>query len=319
MEKSGPNIMIVDDKPANLLSLEALMESSDFEEITCCNIVKASSGNEALRLALMDDYAVILLDVQMPGMDGFETAEYLRTNSKTKHIPIVFVTALSKEDKHVFKGYESGAVDYLFKPIEPMILLSKVRIFSELYQYKATIRRQVKELEKARGALKIQAAHDSLTGILNRGAIMERLDEELSRCMREKNSLSVAMFDIDHFKKVNDSYGHQSGDLVLKECVNRIASGLRQYDILGRYGGEEFMIIIPGASLEQARGVCERIRKFIADGEMRTLEAKVSITASLGVATTDGKVDAESLLKAADRALYKAKDRGRNRVEFELC
>ncbi len=144
------NILIVDDRPENLLSMESLIESPEL------NIVRASSGNESLGLMLDYEFAIVLLDVQMPGMDGFETAELMRGSEKTKHVPIIFVTALSKDQKYVFRGYESGAVDYLFKPLEPEILKSKVKIFCEIYRQKRIIQNQLTEIEKKNDVLQRQ-------------------------------------------------------------------------------------------------------------------------------------------------------------------
>ena len=146
-------ILVVDDIPANLVAMEALISSADDPDISSSEVVTANSGNEALRLSLKQDYAVILLDVQMPGMDGFETAELLRLNNKTKNIPIIFVTAISKEEQHVFKGYDSGAVDYLFKPVEKRILLGKLRVFCELHRQKIELIRSRDELEQANSQL----------------------------------------------------------------------------------------------------------------------------------------------------------------------
>lgn len=144
------NILIVDDRPENLLSMESLIESPEL------NIVRASSGNESLGLMLDYEFAIVLLDVQMPGMDGFETAELMRGSEKTKHVPIIFVTALSKDQKYVFRGYESGAVDYLFKPLEPEILKSKVKIFCEIYRQKRIIQNQLTEIEEKNDVLQRQ-------------------------------------------------------------------------------------------------------------------------------------------------------------------
>ncbi len=144
------NILIVDDRPENLLSMESLIESPEL------NIVRASSGNESLGLMLDYEFAIVLLDVQMPGMDGFETAELMRGSEKTKHVPIIFVTALSKDQKYVFRGYESGAVDYIFKPLEPEILKSKVKVFCEIYRQKRIIQNQLTEIEEKNDVLQRQ-------------------------------------------------------------------------------------------------------------------------------------------------------------------
>ena len=141
-EINRTNVLIVDDRPENLLALESLLENPSL------NILKANSGNEALSLVLQHDFALVLLDVQMPEMDGFETAELMRSSKKTKHIPIIFVTAISKEQQHIFKGYEAGAVDYLFKPLDPHILQSKVKIFLDLHRQKMSLEQTTADLTK---------------------------------------------------------------------------------------------------------------------------------------------------------------------------
>ncbi len=142
-ERKKSNVLIVDDRPENILSLEALLDAPDM------NIIKAYSGNEALGMILEYDFALVLLDVQMPEMDGFETAELMRSNTRTKHIPIIFVTAINKDQQHVFKGYQAGAVDYIFKPLEPEILKNKVNVFLELHSQKAALKNNNDELRKA--------------------------------------------------------------------------------------------------------------------------------------------------------------------------
>ena len=142
-ERKKSNVLIVDDRPENILSLEALLDAPDM------NIIKAYSGNEALGMILEYDFALVLLDVQMPEMDGFETAELMRSNTRTKHIPIIFVTAINKDQQHVFKGYQAGAVDYIFKPLEPEILKNKVNVFLELHSQKAALKNKNDELRKA--------------------------------------------------------------------------------------------------------------------------------------------------------------------------
>ena len=308
-----PGILVVDDQPANLLSMEALLASSDFEEIKACEVVLASSGNEALKLALRGEFALILLDVQMPGMNGFETAELLRSSKRTRQIPIVFLTAIDKEDRHVFRGYDAGAVDYLFKPFEPQILLSKVRVFCELHHARAIIQRQLRELEAAQEVLRFQAAHDPLTKVLNRGAILERLTEELSRSTRKRERLWVALADIDHFKAVNDTHGHQAGDGVLVEFTRRVQGALRGYDALGRYGGEEFLLLVSGSTEAEALAVCERVRAAVAARPVETCGRQIPVTVSIGLSGTVAG-DGPEAIKAADEALYRAKEGGRNRV-----
>jgi diguanylate cyclase (GGDEF)-like protein len=326
-EREKIHVLIVDDKPENLLVLENLLEGPDLK------IIKATSGNVALGLLLEHDFALILLDVQMPEMDGFEVAELMRKSEKTKNIPIIFVTALSKEQKFIFKGYEVGAVDYLFKPIEPNILRSKVRIFLELYRQKRQLQEQALELEKK--ILEITQAQreledlnhllqdlsslDGLTGILNRRRFDEVLEMEWKRAARSRTNLSLIMIDIDCFKLYNDSYGHLEGDECLKKVAEALGGNLRRAgDVLARYGGEEFAVIMPETDDEGAEVVAERLRLSIQEAGIPHDKSPVIdyVTVSLGTATVipGTETSPKALIAAADKALYQAKQEGRNRT-----
>jgi len=313
------NVLLVDDKPENLLALENLLENPDL------NIVRATSGNEALGLMLEYDFALVLLDVQMPGMDGFETAGLMRGNERTKHIPIIFVTAISKEQRHVFKGYETGAVDYLFKPLDPPVLTSKVNVFLELHKQKKSLERTnkeleqtVEELEKANRKIAEMSIRDGLTGLYNHRYFMEALEREMLRADRYETSLVLCMMDLDHFKKINDTLGHQAGDMVLSEFGRILKESIRQSDLVCRYGGEEFAVILPDTDIKNAVDVCERFREKLAERMFEFNSSQFKITVSIGVASL-GKSKAKSfdeLVRMADQALYQAKERGRNRVQF---
>jgi diguanylate cyclase (GGDEF)-like protein len=172
-----------------------------------------------------------------------------------------------------------------------------------------------RELLDARDALAVQARTDPLTGCLNRGAALLRLEEELVRADREATTLAVGMLDIDHFKEINDTYGHPAGDLVLREVVARSQSALRPYDIFGRFGGEEFLIVIVGADEDQARGTLERVRRAVEAGPVVVDGASISVTVSVGGAGREGECS-DALIRLADQALYAAKATGRNRVEM---
>jgi diguanylate cyclase (GGDEF)-like protein len=317
------NILIVDDRPENLFVLESLLENMN------CNIIKANSGNEALSLMFDYDFALVLLDVQMPEMDGFETAELMRGNLRTRYIPVMFVTAISKEQKCIFKGYEVGAVDYLFKPIEPVILKSKVRVFIEMYNQKKIVEEQSKLLQ-----LKIQelsqlkadnhrlenlSIRDGLTGISNRRHFDEYLEVSYKNSMRSGKSLSLIMIDIDFFKAYNDNYGHLKGDESLIKVAKSMASTInRPLDLVARYGGEEFVVVLPETDLEGARTVAHKIRKDVEELAITHEYSNVQphITISLGVATMTHthSISITDFIREADKALYKAKCSGRNTV-----
>lgn len=317
------SILIVDDRPENLLVLESLLEDMD------CNIIKANSGNEALGLMLEYEFALVLLDVQMPEMDGFETAELMRGSEKTRYVPIVFVTALSKEEISMFKGYEVGAVDYLYKPIEPIILRSKVRIFIELFNQKKLLEEQstllklkvneLTELKDANFKLENLSFIDGLTGIGNRRSFDEYIKIAWKNARRSKKPISLIMGDIDNFKLLNDKYGHLKGDDCLIDVGRTINSNIRRpLDFVARYGGEEFIVILPETNSEAAFKIAEEIRKAIKALEIPNEDSLVSehMSMSFGLATIIPNQEdrIEDFIDQADKAMYKSKEMGKNRV-----
>lgn len=319
------NILIVDDRPENLFVLESLLDNMG------CNIIKATSGNEALSLMLDHDFALVLLDVQMPDMDGFETAELMRNSSLTRYTPIIFVTAISKEQRCIFKGYEVGAVDYLFKPIESIILQSKVRVFIDLYKQKRLIEAQsallqlkineLTELREQNFKLESLSLSDGLTGISNRRNFDQYIQMCWKNCMRSGRPLSLIMADIDYFKAYNDNYGHLQGDECLIEVARTIASSCRRpMDLAARYGGEEFSVVLPDTDKDDALAIAERIRSAIEELLIKHEHSEVAshVTLSLGVytLTPESPCSVEEFIDCADKALYNSKSTGRNRVSF---
>ncbi len=540
------NILLVDDRQENLLSLEALLEGPDL------NIFKATSGNEALGLTLQYDFALVLLDVQMPDMDGFETAELMRGNRTTRHVPIIFITAISKEQKHLFKGYETGAVDYLFKPIDPDILKSKVKVFIDLQKQKVALKRThqdlkqtVMELKRANrrileqqkkviederlkvllqmagatahelnqplmtllGSIELMklskdipkkltedmdriegegrrisdivkriqiiqhdevkpyldgpgiinfdqkvnilsvedsdsdfkiinqtvkdnnqialsrasnindavnnlrkdridlillnhvlpdgtsldflktmeqekietpvvvitgqgdeavastvirkgaydylskarisqkslfrcvhnamekyrlkkevklatkkmaemATIDELTGLYNRRYFMENLDREIDRAKRYGAEFFLCMLDLDYFKKINDKYGHSGGDIVLSEVGRMLRESMRQSDMVCRYGGEKFTVILPNTPRKKALAVCERFREKVAAHQFQHNSSEYHCTVSIGIVLYNPELKRSfaEIVEMADRALYQAKEEGRDLV-----
>lgn len=542
-----PKILIVDDRPENLLAMGLHFEDEP------CTIVKASSGNEALSKILVHEFAVVLLDVQMPGMDGFETAELMRSNKKTANIPIIFVTAISKEKQHLFKGYEAGAVDYIFKPLEPVILKSKVAVFLSLYNQKQRLQKTNARLHQAKKAVEkanlkfleqqkiimqeerlkvllnmagatahelsqpltillgnielidlcrdepeeisglldnikmageriskvvrriqnirhydvkslnstsaivnidqtinilciedsdddffhlkqilsdrkeicllhaksLKDAHallgqesqnridlifldlilndgtgldflnnaleqglqipvvaitgqgnkeisakliqagaceylpkskmnsrslsriifnalekaqlrrdlkrmqarlvetstrDELTGLYNRRYLIEALENEIERAHRYDEDLSLLIVDIDHFKKVNDTHGHPSGDLVLSAIAKIFLTCVRQSDFVGRLGGEEFAVLLTQTGLKKAVVAGEKIRKTVEAAQFSDKTVSIRVTVSIGVSAYRNSLKPEAMISEADKALYLAKQNGRNQV-----
>lgn len=314
------NVLIVDDRPENLLAIEAILEDLNIE------LLKANSGNDALSLLLEYDIALVLLDVQMPEMDGFEVAEIMKSSDKTKYIPIIFVTAISKEDKYVFKAYDVGAVDYLLKPVVPEILISKVKVFMELYSQKEKIKQQAAALEEANSMLRNLSYIDGLTQIPNRRNFDEILDKEWKNAIREKSHISLILIDIDFFKNYNDLYGHDEGDECLKKVAKCLAATVqRPRDLVARYGGEEFVAVLPNTGQHEAEMIAKKMIENISKLQIEHRKSSVSsyVTLSEGIATLEPTVEMnkEEMIKKADLALYKAKEMGRNRIAVfgETC
>lgn len=312
---SKTTVLIVDDAKANIISLEALLEDEEL------NIINATSGDEALKKVFLNKVDIILLDVQMPGMNGFEVAEILRKRDKTMNIPIIFITAISKDEEFIFRGYELGAVDYIYKPIKNQILLSKVKVFIRLTKQKQIIIHQNKLLKEKIDEIKRISIIDPLTGVSNRRSLDHKLSKNWNNCLRSEAYFSLLMIDIDNFKGFNDSYGHVKGDYCIKEVAQEIVESLnRSHDEVIRYGGEEFLVILPETPLHGTFEVAERIRNNIENLRIMNESSTVSkyVTVSIGgactkVLKTEGFID---ILKSSDSALYEAKDNGRNQVNI---
>lgn len=320
MKEYVSKILIVDDVEANLIALKAILKSANAE------VIAAESGNQALKIMLEKQIDIVLLDVQMPNMNGFEVAELMRSNSRTRDIPIIFVTAINKEEKYIFRGYELGAVDYIYKPVNNEILKSKVNVFIRLNEQKRIIeaktqalKEKVELLEIAEKKLSQLARIDDLTGVLNRRGFEEEFHREWTRSVLYRSDFSVIMIDIDDFKKYNDAYGHVEGDKCLIQVAKTIEKSLRRpFDTVARYGGEEFVAFLPETNEQGALLVAENIRQSIEALRIENQDAKGwnYVTASLGVVTTVPRVgqDKEALIHRADQALYQAKNNGKNQV-----
>lgn len=288
--REEPVLLIVDDIASNVEVLATILKDE-------YQIKVAQSGEKAIELSLKAPYPdLILLDIEMPSMDGFEVLKELKTNSITKDIPVIFVTshdATAQEEK----GLLEGAVDYITKPIRPIIV--KARIKTHLV------------IKDQRDKLIYAASHDQLTGLYNRHHLTEEGGRKFSRALRYQDRLSVIMIDIDHFKKINDTYGHLVGDTILKEVSKLFNAHKRNEDFASRFGGEEFVILLDNCRLEDAYAKADRLRKSVE----ALLPENVLVTASMGVAELNYSHSSfEDLLKDADGALYKAKEEGRNRV-----
>ncbi len=323
-----PKILVVDDTSANLVAMRRLLARSGAE------ILEASSGNEALGLCLDHDFALILLDVNMPDMDGFEVAALLGESEQLRDTPIIFVTAAYADDIHQLKGYRSGAVDYIAKPVNDVILQSKVRVFLELYGARHQLQQALAELADRNEQLKTeiaerelietmvrhQASHDILTGLPNRMLFQDRLHVAIQHAARHQGRFALACIDVDGFKGVNDEHGHPAGDALLVEFAARLTGQLRANDTVARLGGDEFALILDDIEdPQQALQLCEKLCVALAAPYFLYVNSEtiaVRVSASIGIAAhvPDQRADAdEQLIHAADRAMYEAKRSGKNR------
>jgi two-component system, cell cycle response regulator len=273
-------------------------------------VVAVTNGAEAWELLrTTDSPRLAILDWVMPEMEGVDVCRRVRGISGRAYIYLILLTGRN-EKQNLLEGLKAGADDYLAKPFDAEELRARLQVGERILKMQD-------ELIAARDAQHYQATHDVLTGLATRRAAIDFLTRELARGEREKKPVGVVAADLDHFKKINDTYGHMAGDLVLQEAARRMLECTRSYDCVGRFGGEEFLIIFPSSSEELALRQAERIRKSIEAARVETPEGQISVTASFGVATSNGTGPGEmaELLRAADRALYRAKDKGRNRVE----
>ena len=297
-QEKKPRILIVDDEKMNLKVLADLLK----DEYTP---VLARSGERALQHAFSDfPPDLILLDVMMPQMGGYEVIKKLKDNDKTKNIPVIFVTALKsiEDEEH---GFKLGAVDYIIKPFSPTIVKMRVRNHLRIvHQYK----------------LLDQLAYlDGLTEISNRRRFEDVYKKEWARSARNQTPFSLAMVDVDYFKQYNDHYGHAMGDITLRTIAQTLNSILRRpADLLARYGGEEFVMLLPETDAAPARSIADTSLQAIVDLNIPHQFSNIAdmVTISIGLATIhiDDKTSSQTFLELADQNLYQAKQRGRNRV-----
>jgi diguanylate cyclase (GGDEF)-like protein len=243
----------------------------------------------------------------MPGLDGITICSKVRQLKKDPYVYIILITAKNQK-RDVITGLEAQADDYLIKPFHLEELKARLESGCRIIDLQAALATKQQELS-------YRATHDFLTGIWNRSAIHDILNREMDGARSLKKPLCIALADIDKFKCINDTYGHDTGDAVLVEVVRRLESSLRNYDSIGRYGGEEFLVVMPGVSNKDALVISERLRERVETTRFRVLEKQITVTLSIGIAADDGAGSVNLLFRSVDEALYRAKARGRNCVE----
>ncbi len=297
-------VLVADDSIVSRHLLDVTLRNWGYDVIGASNGTAAweiLSGSEAPSLAI--------LDWMMPGLTGPEICQRMRDERLDQYTYVILLTARSQKEDIVM-GMESGADDYLTKPFEQAELQVRLRAGKRIVELHA-------ELLRAREAIQHEASRDSLTGLFNRGTILAMLQRELARGSREVRPLGVVMADLDHFKNVNDSYGHLVGDQVLSEAARRMQDVIRAYDAIGRYGGEEFLILLPGCHEDTALEQAERMRRVLSAAPIMIGDIAYELSGSFGVASVvpSPATSSEQLIRRADQAMYLAKSRGRNRCE----
>jgi len=339
-----PKVLVVNDDPASLFALESLLIDSAHQ--FQYELLTAGSGPEALRAVLRHEFAVILLDVSMPGMDGFDTAEAIHSHPRSASVPIIFITAHYADEINRLKAYQKGAADYLFTPIIPQILQAKVAVFVEMKKRNMQLHEKTEELARLNQDLRVQrvqdlerinrelqqeiterkqaeqrahelSTRDALTNLVNRRSLIQQLEHAVATADRSRSEFALLFLDLDKFKQINDSYGHEAGDELLRQVAARLSAAVRVADVVARLGGDEFVVLIEGrgASANAAR-VARKIEQacslpFDIAGH------RIASATSIGIALypQDGR-DAQSLMKNADLAMYHAKHDPSSHVKF---
>jgi two-component system cell cycle response regulator len=300
-------ILIAEDDPVSRRMLEAFLVKWGY------HVVAAADGLDALRILQSEDAPPLaVLDWMMPGMEGPQVCQRVREYPDRPYVYILLLTARSQKGD-LLRGLESGADDYLTKPFDAQELRARLHVGQRILDLQDS-------LIVAREELRFRATHDALTGIANRGVALDAINRERARQVREGGSFGIILIDLDHFKQINDTYGHLCGDAVLKEAVRRVTDCVRPYDTVGRYGGEEFLIVAPSSDGSGILVLADRIRKELQSLPFTTDEGELSVTASCGAAVSRGDkpMDSHALLRLADEALYRAKEQGRNRSELAI-
>jgi len=296
-ENKKAKILYVDDSETDREIFRRLLTEDNFE------VSLASNGAECVNMAYQQSPDCIIMDCKMPVMDGFEACSQLKSSDQTKFIPIVLITGYDSENA-IIKGLESGADDFMGKTVNHDIILAKIN---------AMLRAKYLQDE-----LKAMVVRDSLTHLYNYDYFLEISKQEFARSRRYNTHLALLMFDIDFFKKVNDTFGHPAGDRVLQQIGNALVRLVRHCDIVARYGGEEFAIILPETGTTSAKVLAQRVRRGIEQMEIEYNGQEISITISCGLACREVDIAGTNrtvLIEQSDQALYKAKKNGRNRVE----
>ena len=295
-------ILVIDDSKLILHVAKTILDKQGHQ------VLLAEDGNIGLQTAATEHPDLILLDLILPGIDGYQVCQRIKTETATSDIPVIMLTSKSEPADKV-RGLEMGASDYVTKPFDEGELMARVNIHLQIRELHETLKEKNRQLKE-------MASRDGLTGLYNHRYFQETISKDFQRAVRYQESLSCVMLDIDHFKKFNDNYGHQAGDMVLKTLGSLVNELIRDSDLSARYGGEEFVLLMYHTASQEALMIAERLRKAVDQHKFQTDNLVLTVTISIGVASFPHPeiADAKTLIECADKALYRAKEEGRNRV-----
>lgn len=308
--KGTYSILLADDDPISRRLFEKILTKEGFD------VTPAKDGHNALELFRNNFFPIVLTDWEMPGLEGPELCRAIRRESRERYVFIIMLTSKNSKDD-LISGLGAGADDYLIKPAHHAELVARIKTGIRILDLE-------KSLKEAMSEIQVMSVTDPLTNIFNRGYINQRLPEEIARSIRYRHNFSMILCDIDHFKKVNDTYGHLAGDAVLRSFSAVLSNAIRKkVDWAGRYGGEEFLVVVPETAFCNAVLVAERFRKKIEENVISIGNEHIQVTASFGVTgflsgEAPSDITQEALLHTADKLLYKAKNQGRNQVQGEI-
>lgn len=311
-EERRPLILVADDEPVNLALIKRRLEWEDYQ------IHTAEDGREAVERARALQPDLIILDVMMPVLDGLQACRLLKGDARTRDIPVIFLSALDDMETKV-NGLSAGGNDYISKPFRAEELIARVRVAIRLKRERDELRASADEARRRAAEASEMSMSDALTGLLNRYGLQRSLQHEQAEARRYGRALSCLMIDIDHFKQVNDTYGHTAGDAALMQVARVLTDAGRASDVVCRYGGEEFLVLAPETNLDGALALGEKIRLAAASRLYGDGERVFPLTLSIGAAQLLPAESAHDMIARADVALYQAKESGRDRVSAALA
>lgn len=308
LEENSSTILVADDEPINRALIQRRLERAGYRVLT------AQNGREAVQKSKSERPDLIILDVMMPMMDGLEACQLIKADEVTRDTPVIFLSARDETEVKV-SGLSMGANDYISKPFKAEELLARVYVAMRLKRERDALRRRAEEAVQQADAAQERAMTDTLTGLLNRYGLQHILAREVSETRRYNRPLSCLMIDLDHFKIINDLQGHAAGDTALQQIATVLSENVRGSDVIFRYGGEEFLVLLPETDLEGAISLAEKIRQAANVRSFGDGEHVFSLTLSAGAATLWDNESGNDMIARADMALYQAKEGGRNCVE----